>query len=108
MTIKLKPLGHRVLVEPVLNEEKGKTEWGFDMSHTDTHKREVAATERGRVVAIGPNAWKAFDDGEPWAKVGDVVIFAKYGGKFIAHPDNPEKLYIIINDDDLQAEVEDL
>lgn len=102
MDTKLQPVGHRVLVEPVLEDENGKTDWGFDMSHTDTYKREVAATERGRIVAIGPNAWKAYDDGAPWAHVGDIVIFAKYGGKFVAHPESPEKKYVIINDDDVQ------
>ena len=105
MDIKLAPLGHRIMLEPVNVEEQ--TDWGFKLDVGDTFKREVAATELGRIVAIGPNAWKAYDDGEPWAAVGDVVIFAKHAGKFIAHPKEQDKKYVVINDDDVQVKVED-
>lgn len=105
MATKVKVVGHRVLLEPAFTTEK--TEWGFDLAVGDTYKYEKAATEVGRIVSIGPNAWKAFDDGEPWAKVGDKVIFAKHGGKFIDDPEDDDKQYIIINDEDIQCIIEE-
>ena len=48
------------------------------------------------------NAWKAFDGGEPWAKVGDRVAFAKYGGFKIEDPDTKE-VYRLLNDEDITA-----
>ncbi|MBT8449328.1 MAG: co-chaperone GroES [Gammaproteobacteria bacterium] len=97
-------VGHRVLLKPHFEEEK--TEWGFELGHTDTFKREKAATVVGKVISVGDMAWKAFDgdnpDWKPWAKVGDVVYFAKYGGKFITID---EEDYIIVNDEDVQAVV---
>ena len=65
-------------------------------------QREKAATTKGRIVGVGSNAWKAFDDGLPWASVGDVVYFAKYGGKWV---EVEGKEYVIINDEDVQCKV---
>lgn len=109
MTTKLEVLGHRVLIDPEFVEEQHDLGNGqfFDLSFTKTVQYEKAACETGRVVSIGPNAWKAFDDGEPWAEVGDKVIFAKHGGKFVSDPDNPEKLYVVINDEDIQVRIKE-
>ena len=98
--------GHRVLLKPHFDEDiisEGALE-GFKLDVGETFKREKAATVVGKVVGIGPMAWKAFDgdnpDWEPWAKVGDIVYFAKYGGKFITIDAED---YIIIQDEDVQA-----
>lgn len=91
-------VGHRVMIAP--DNFKKQTEWGFDLDVGDQWKREKAATVRGEIVGIGPNAWLAYDTGQPWAKVGDKVYYAKYSGKVVEH--NGEE-YIIINDDDVQA-----
>ena len=95
-------VGHRVLLKPEFVEKE--TEWGFKLDVGETHKREKAATVVGKVISIGDMAWKAFDgdhkDWKPWAKVGDVVFFAKYGGKFITLN---EEDYIICNDEDIQG-----
>jgi len=83
--------------------DKGALE-GFEMGHTDTFKREKAATVIGEVIGIGDMAWKGFDgdnpDWKPWAKIGDIVYFAKFGGKFITID---EEEYILCNDVDIQA-----
>ena len=105
-------VGHRVLLKPYFDEdviEEGALK-GFKMDVGETFEREKAGTVVGEVVDIGSMAWKAFDgylangepnkDWKPWAKVGDVVYFAKYGGKFIKID---EEDYIIINDEDVQA-----
>jgi co-chaperonin GroES (HSP10) len=98
--------GHRVLLKPLFVEEE--TEWGFKLDVGENFKREKAAAVMGTVIAIGPTAWKAFDGGDkdwkPWAKVGDKVHFAKYGGKFITI-DKEE--YVIVNDEDIQAVIKE-
>jgi len=99
-------VGHRVLLKPHFDEEvieEGALK-GFKLDIGDTFKREKAATVVGEVISIGSMAWKAFDgdnpDWKPWAKVGDIVYFAKYGGKFITID---EEDYIIVNDEDIQG-----
>lgn len=105
-TKRVEVVGHRVLLKPHFDSEE--TEWGFQLDVGDTFKREKAATVVGKVVSIGPMAWKAFDgnhpDWKPWAKVGDIVYFAKYGGKFIKVNDED---YIIVNDEDIQGVIID-
>lgn len=105
-TKRVEVVGHRVLLKPYFDSEE--TEWGFQLDVGDTFKREKAATVVGKVVSIGPMAWKAFDgnhpDWKPWAKVGDIVYFAKYGGKFIKVNDED---YIIVNDEDIQGVIID-
>lgn len=98
----LEVVGHRVLIEPKHFEtelEEGALK-GFKLDVGTEWKRDRAATVVGTILSIGPNAWKDFGDGKPWAKVGDVVYYAKYSGKTIEEDD---KLYIICNDEDVQA-----
>lgn len=97
-------LGHRVLIDPEIPKDtldEGALK-GFKIVG-DGIQREKAATTIGVIVGIGKNAWKAFDDGQPWAKVGDRVYFAKYGGKWITAEDGKE--YICCNDEDCQIKV---
>ena len=98
----LEVVGHRVLIEPEHFEEEiddGALK-GFKLDIGDDWKRERAATVIGFIKGIGPNAWKAFDDGQPWAKVGDKVYYAKYSGKVVT--DGKED-YIVCNDEDVIA-----
>ena len=107
MTIRVEVAGHRVLLKPHFDHEE--TEWGFQLDVGETFKREKAATVVGEVVSVGNMAWKAFDgdnpDWKPWAEVGDIVYFAKYGGKFITIN---EEDYIIVNDEDIQAVIHEV
>jgi len=57
---------------------------------------------RGTVVRIGVNAWKAFDDGTPWAHVGDKVVFRKYAGEVIKDGDVE---YRVVNDEDILCRI---
>lgn len=91
------PAGHRVLIKPEIVEEKTST--GIYLPQT-TKDREQQATMRGEVVEVGENAWKAFDDGRPWAKVGDRVVFRKYAGEKIPEGDTE---YRVVNDEDVLA-----
>lgn len=89
------PAGHRVLIRP--DEISEKTSGGIILAQT-TKDREQQATMRGVVVEVGENAWKAFDDGKPWAKVGDKVVFRKYAGEKVPEGDNE---YRVVNDEDI-------
>jgi len=97
MTVNLKPLGDRVLVEPV--EEKEVKKGGIIIPDTAKEK----PTE-GLVVALGTG--KTDDNGKkvPFeVKKGDRVLISKYGGTEIKL-DGRE--YKILNSDDILAMVE--
>jgi chaperonin GroES len=85
--MKIKPLNDRVLVLRV--EDKEKTKGGIIIPDTAREK-----PQKGRVVAVGPG--KMSEDGKriPMeVKVGDYVIFSKYGGTEIKI-DDIEHLFI--------------
>jgi chaperonin GroES len=70
----LKPLGDRVIVKPA--EAETQTQSGLFIPDTAKEK-----PQRGEVIAVGDGKLK--DDGARIAidvKVGDTVIFSKYGG----------------------------
>ncbi len=97
----IKPAGHRVLVKPdEISEKQGSLYLAVS-----TKERQANEQIFGTLVAIGANAWKAFDDGQPRAKVGDRVTFAKYGGFQIEDPVTKEK-FRLLNDEDICAGVE--
>jgi co-chaperonin GroES (HSP10) len=99
------PAGHRIKVLPDDPPEK------IGSLYVPNYVKENRTLEnvRGTIVAIGMSAWKAFDEGKAWAKIGDKIIFAKYGG-FIVEEENGEiddrgekiKIkYRILNDEDI-------
>lgn len=95
------PQGHRVLVRPDKQEEK--TKGGIIIAETIREKEELAGIF-GTVVAIGPDAWVAFNSERPWAQVGDRVVFSKYGGLVLKDPDDGE-VYRLLNDDDIYCTI---
>ena len=97
---KIEPVGHRVLVKVKKVEEK--TAGGLYLPQ-QSQESEQYATEEGELVAIGPQAWSAFDDGEPWAEVGDTVTFARYAGKIVESDDKIK--YRLMNDEDIYARI---
>ncbi len=69
------PVGDRVLIKPLSQEEGVTTSFGIIIPETAKEK-----PEQGRVVAVGEG--KRGDDGKliPLSvKVGDKVMFSKYG-----------------------------
>lgn len=94
----LKPLSNRILIEPVEDEKTTKS--GIIIPRGED-KRGV----RGTVIAVGPG--KFDEDGEKRipvsVKVGDMVIFKKYGPDEIEVDD---KKYLIGDDDDILAIIE--
>ncbi len=94
--IKLRPLDDRVVVSPLEAEEV--TAGGIVLPDSAREK-----PQRGKVVAVG--AGKLLDSGERGAlsvKVGDEVIYGKYGGSEV-EVDGSE--YKILRESDLLAKV---
>ena len=92
MAANLKPLGDRVLVEPV--EEKEVKKGGIIIPDTAKEK----PTE-GVIVALGTG--KKGEDGKvtPFeVKVGDMVLIGKYGGTEVKLG---EKKYTLVREDDI-------
>lgn len=97
------PKGHRVLVD--VEKAELETDWGFEI--VSDQKLEDAQMTIGTLVAVGEQAWKAFGpdfSGEPWAQVGDKVLFAQYSGNNIQDPYTGIQ-YKIMNDEDITAVV---
>ena len=92
----IKPCSYHVLVRPDVVEEK--TPSGIVIPR-GTQDREQSAQVVGTIVAIGPSAWKAFDDGEKWAEVGDRVTYARYGGFLIRDPETKEDFRLLLDKD---------
>ncbi|NLS78213.1 MAG: co-chaperone GroES [Chloroflexi bacterium] len=94
MSVNLKPLADRVVIEPVDKEEK--TAIGIYVPETAKEK-----PQEGIVVAAGPG--KLLDNGTraPMeVKVGDKVVYAKYAGTEYKVGD---KTYLISTEKDILA-----
>lgn len=95
-------VGHRFLVSPTPVEEKIGS-----IVVVQDKKMAANATTTGTVISIGPEAWCSFNRAagfppdRPWAKLGDVVSYSKYAGKWIVDPDDPEGDYLMLNDEDM-------
>jgi chaperonin GroES len=91
------PCGHRLLIKPKKVEEK--TKGGLYIPST-TQEKEKHTTTEGVILKIGSQCWHAFDDGTPWAQVGDTVIYAQYAGMTVCDPEDGDSL-ILLNDQDV-------
>jgi chaperonin GroES len=94
MAAKLQPMADRVLVKPIEKEEMTKS--GIYLPDTAKEK-----PQEGEVIAVGPG--KLTDDGKRIAmdlKVGDTVIYAKYGGTEIKVDDDE---LMILRESDILA-----
>lgn len=98
MSLNLKPLGDRLVVKPL--EEEDVTPSGIVLPETAKEK-----PQKGEVLAVGPGARD--DDGkriEMDVSVGDKILFAKYGGTEIKI--DTEKL-LILRESDVLAILDD-
>ena len=94
MTVNLKPLGNRVVVEPVEQDEI--TPGGIVLPETAKEK-----PQKGKVLSIGPG--DRDDQGKRIAmdvSVGDTVLYAKYSGTEIKLDG---KKLLILRESDLLA-----
>lgn len=93
----LKPLGNRVLLEVVKQEEK--TSGGIVLPDSAKEKPQTA-----KVVAVGDG--RLLDNGETapvHVKEGDQVVFEKYAGSEVKFEGTE---YLVVKDSDLVAVVE--
>ena len=94
MAVKISPLADRLVVRPI--EREDVTKGGIVLPDTVKEK-----PQEGKVLAVGPG--RVSEDGKRIAmevKVGDVVIYAKYGGTEIRIDDED---LIILRESDILA-----
>lgn len=94
ISIVLKPLGDRIIIELVEKEEK--TASGIVLPDSAKEK-----PQDGKVVAVGTG--RVTDQGERIAlevSVGDQIIFSKYAGTEVKYEG---KEYLILRQDDILA-----
>jgi chaperonin GroES len=97
MTMKFKPLGARVVVEPV--EQEDKTASGIVLPETAKEK-----PQKGIVLSVGPGDRNEKGERIPMdINVGDTILFAKYGGTEIKVDG---KKLLILRESDVLAIVE--
>jgi chaperonin GroES len=90
MGLNIKPLGDRVVIEPL--EEEQATFAGGQLVLPDTAKEKP---QQGKVLAVGPG--RLDEDGKriPMeVKVGDTVVYAKYAGTSFKTEGSKEILFL--------------
>ncbi len=93
-SLKLKPIGDRVIVERV--DSKEKSQGGLYLPDSAQEK-----PQEGKVIAVGPG--KTLKNGKvvpPAVKAGDRILFGKYSGSELKVD---EKEYVFLNEDDILA-----
>jgi len=94
VSVKIRPLGDRVLVKPLSRETVTKS--GIVLPDTATEK-----PQEGEILAVGPG--KVLDNGkrvDMEVRDGDTVLFAKYAGTEV-NLDGED--YLVIRESDLLA-----
>ncbi len=98
MSVSIKPLEDRIVVKPLDAEQT--TASGLVIPDTAKEK-----PQEGEVLAVGAGRWD--EDGEKRipldVKVGDVVLYSKYGGTEVKY-DNED--YLILSARDVLAVIE--
>ena len=96
--MKLKPLGDRLIVKPIDEEET--TASGIVLPDTAKEK-----PQKGTVVAVGEGRWD--EEGEKRIPLdvseGDEVLYSKYGGTEITVEDDE---LLVLRESDVLAKVE--
>ncbi|WP_172199662.1 MULTISPECIES: co-chaperone GroES [Saccharibacillus] len=89
----IKPLGERVLVEPIQQEET--TSFGIVLPDASKEK-----PQEGKVIAVGSGTLKDGVRTPLEVKEGDVVLFSKYAGTEVKYEG---KEYLIMKESDIHA-----
>jgi chaperonin GroES len=95
MGVGIKPIDERVLIEPI--EEEERKVGGIIIPDTAKERPQM-----GKVIALGDDVAKK-EGGKKLSevvKVGDKVLYAKYGGTEIKHDNKP---YLIVSRNDVLA-----
>jgi co-chaperonin GroES (HSP10) len=106
----IQPFGSRVLIQ--IRTPKKVSRGGIILD-TGTQDTEKWNTQVGKVISLGPLAFKNRNDMTPWPEgdwctVGEFVRVAKYGGDRweVKVPDSDESaMFVIFNDLDIIGQV---
>lgn len=93
---KIRPLGDRILVKPL--EEEEKTRGGIVLPDTISKEK----PQLGEVLALGPG--RTNDEGKTFPlpfKIGDMVVYAKYSGTDLK--DDEDEDYLLLSEKDILA-----
>jgi chaperonin GroES len=97
VSVAIKPLEDRILVQPLDAEQK--TQSGLVIPDTAKEK-----PQEGKVLAVGPGRFNDGGDRVPMdVNVGDVVVYSKYGGTEIKYQGEE---YLILSARDVLAVVD--
>ena len=92
----LKPLGDRVLIKPISEEEKSKG--GILLPDTVSKEK----PQVGEILAVGPGSTNKDGKMIPMTvKKGEKVVYAKYSGTDIKGDDDED--YLILSEKDILA-----
>ena len=97
----IEAIGHRLVVRPVPAVTKTKSGLVLPASSVDEQEFKTSV---GRLISVGPNAWKRADLSPAWCEVGDCVMYGTYAGQRFTF--KGVKL-VVLNDDNLMAKVDD-
>ena len=89
----LKPLADRVVLKMTKAEETTKS--GIILSEGSKEKPQIA-----EVIAVGPGGNVDGNEIKMYVKVGDKVVFSKYGGTEVKYEGED---YIILREEDILA-----
>ena len=97
------PAGHRLLVQPFA--PPSQTKGGIYLADS-VKEVEGRATQLGKVLLVGPSAWKTLEmGGRQWAEPGDIVMFTKHAPMRFQLENGVTLL--ILNDEDVIAIIPD-
>lgn len=107
----IQPFGSRVLIQ--IRTPKKKSAGGIIIDIQGSNETEKWNTQIGKVIALGPLAFKNRNDMKPWpegdwCKAGEYVRVAKYGGDRweVKLPEQGESaMFVIFNDLDIIGQV---
>ncbi|HDQ70826.1 MAG TPA: co-chaperone GroES [Chloroflexi bacterium] len=90
MALNIKPMGDRVVIEPL--EEDQATFAGGQLVLPDTAKEKP---QQGKILAVGPGSRDEEGKRIPLdVSVGDTVVYAKYAGTSFKTKDGKEILFL--------------
>jgi len=92
----LSPVEYKILIEP--EEVEQKSAGGIVLAIATTEKEKMAQV-RGRLIAVGGNAFE--DWKEPIPRVGDHIMYAKFAGLVVK--DKAGRELRLANDKDITA-----
>nr|ASN63400.1 co-chaperonin GroES [uncultured virus] len=93
--------GCRILIKPFKLQEHDKVydsakKAGIILTELSERKEQVNV-DKGTVLQIGA---KCHEDYVGDLAVGDIIAYAKFGGKFISEP-NSDEIFLVISDEDV-------